>query len=124
MATVTQNGKYNNIQLNSFKATPGMATGEKITMLKTGKFPVSKLIEKPKTTLDGRAYTMKMWMCSALYEGQEVSFFLWNEDEAKEFDEVAGPGDAFTVEMTDLVVTNKKGQRIIKEHLVFAPVLA
>lgn len=122
MATVTQNGKYNNIQLNSFKGTPGLATGEKITMLKTGKFPTSKFMEKPKTSQDGRAYMMKMWMCSALYQGQEVSFFLWSEEEANAFDSAGGPGEAFTVEMTDKVIVNKKGQRIIKEYLVFTPV--
>jgi hypothetical protein len=118
MVTVTQNGKYNNIQLNSFKGTPGMAIGDTVTMVK-GKFATSKFLEKAKTGADGKAYIMKMWMCNAIYQGQEVSFFLWNEEEAQAFDAAGEIGDEFHVTMTEHIVVNKKGQKLLKERLVF-----
>lgn len=119
MVTVTQSGKYNNISLKTFKNVPGMAQGETITMTK-GKFPKTKFMEKPKVAPDGKAYLMKMWLCSAIYDGQEVSFFLWTSEEADAFDAAGETGDNFTCTMTLKGDAKKPG--VFKEHLVFKKV--
>ena len=120
MVQVIQNGKYKNIQLKTFKDIPGMAPGESVKLTK-GRFATSKSMEKPKVDPTGKAYIMKMWGCNALYNGEEVSFFLFDAQEAADFDAAGGVGDELEVVMTLAANPKKPGQfreRLTFRHLV------
>ena len=112
-----KNGKtFFNLQLKSGKTGPGLNNGETVTIIKE-KYAQSKPVSGI-NPITKQAWTLHS--CTGLYQGQLVSFALFDNEEALQWDETGGLGDAVKISMKYENYTNKKtGKPSIKETLTF-----